>query len=308
MLGYTLTFALTGLMVALLVAEPLRRSAAGWFFRSNLRPWLLPAIILVLYAIVTGPVGKWHAQEFSLVGLYFIVPIILMWRSPPRSAQAPKYSGQANPIDALLILLIWFPQEFGVFDGHWVNIGVLRWPLGVFVTVMYILILLTGWRGIELGCPGNLRWVDLGTVGIAYLLLSVIVLPLGITVGFLLPGMNENLVSHPGELLLTLLGIFFAVAIPEELLFRGWIQNLLLTRLKFVPALVTTAVIFGLSHLDNRVVTSARTFEVPNWWYAVFATAAGLAYGYIYQKRRSLFASALLHTLVDFTWVLFFRG
>jgi membrane protease YdiL (CAAX protease family) len=31
-------------------------------------------------------------------------------------------------------------------------------------------------------------------------------------------------------------------------------------------------------------------------------------YGTIYQKRRSLFAAALLHTLVDFTWLLFFAG
>jgi hypothetical protein len=71
---------------------------------------------------------------------------------------------------------------------------------------MYMLVLLTGWRGIELACPGNLRWVNLGAVGIAYLLLSVVILPLGMTVKFLLPG------------------------------------------------LVTATVIFGLSHLDNRVV------------------------------------------------------
>jgi hypothetical protein len=243
-----------------------------------------------------------------LVGLYFIVPIILMWRSPSRSAQAPKYSGQANPIDAILILLIWFPQEFGLLELHWVSIGALRWPLGVFVTVMYMLVVLTGWRGIELWCPGNLRWVDLGAVGVGYLVLSAVILPLGMVVNFILPGVNSTLVASPGQLTLTLLGIFFAVAIPEELLFRGWIQNLLLTRLKFVPGLVIAAVIFGLSHLDNIVVTSARTFDVPNWWYALFATAAGFAYGYIYEKRRSLFASALVHTLVDFTWVLFFRG
>jgi membrane protease YdiL (CAAX protease family) len=300
-LAYTLTFTVTGLMIALLAADPLRTSAAQWFFKSKLRPWTLPTTILALYVIVTLLSGGWGPREFLLVGLYFIVPTFLIWRGSPRTSQATL-------VDVILILLIWFPQEFGVFDVHWVSIGALRWPLGIFVTVIYMLLLLTGWKDIELGCPGNLRWVDLGAVGGAYLLLSAVILPLGMAVGFLLPGLNKNLMNDPGGLILTLLGIFFAVAIPEELLFRGWIQNLLLTRLKFVPGLVTAAVIFGLSHLDNRVVTSARMFEVPDWWYALFATVAGLAYGYIYQKRRSLFASALLHTLVDFTWVLFLRG
>jgi membrane protease YdiL (CAAX protease family) len=301
MLIYTLSFVVTGLMVALLVAEPFRRFVAHWFFTSKLRPWSLPAVILALYVVVTVAGGVWRLQEFLLVGLYFLVPTFLIWRKPVRTPQATL-------LDALLVLIIWLPQEFGIFELHWVSIGTLRWPLGVFVTVIYMLVLLTAWREIELECPGNLRWVDLGAVGIAYLALSAIILPLGMIVNFILPGLNGSLMSHPGSFALTLLGIFFAVAIPEELLFRGWIQNLLLTRLKVVPALMIAAVIFGLSHLDNRVVTSARTFDVPDWWYALFATVAGVAYGTIYQKRRSLFASALLHTLVDFTWILFFRG
>jgi membrane protease YdiL (CAAX protease family) len=294
-------FAATGFMLALLVAERFRRAVAGWFFASRFRPWLLPGIILALYSIVTLGGGQWRPGGFLLVGLYFGVPTLLILRGFPRT---PK----ATLLDAILVLLIWLPQEAGIFEIPWASIGAVPWPLAVFVTVSYMLVVLTGWRGLALACPGSLRWRDLGAVGLAYLVLLAVILPLGILVRFVIPGLNAGLIGSPGQFILMLLGIFFAVAIPEEILFRGWIQNLLLTRLKVVPGLLTAAVIFGLSHLDNSVVNSARTFESPDWWYALFATIAGLAYGAIYQKRRSLFAAALLHTLVDFTWLLFFTG
>jgi len=59
-LVYTLSFTVTGLMITLLVVEPLRRNAARWFFELRHRPWFLPAIILVLYATVTVFAGPWE--------------------------------------------------------------------------------------------------------------------------------------------------------------------------------------------------------------------------------------------------------
>ncbi len=295
------SFVVTGLMLVLLVAERIRRAGAGWLFASRQRPWWLPGMILALYSIVTLGGGEWRLGGFLLVGLYFGVPTLLIQRGPP---QSPKFTA----LDAILVLLIWLPQEAGIFVVPWASIGAVPWPLAVFVTVAYMLVVLTGWRGLDLACPGGLRWRDLGAVGLAYLVLFAAILPLGILVRFVVPGLNAELVGNPGQLVLMLLGIFFAVAVPEEILFRGWIQNLLLTRLKVLPGVLVTAVIFGLSHLDNVVVNSARTFAMPDWWYALFATIAGILYGTIYQKRRSLFAAALLHMLVDFTWLLCFAG
>lgn len=227
---------------------------------------------------------------------------------PSRFDVASEVRLEATLFDIVLILLIWLPLEFEFVPTQWITVIGFLWPLGVFVTVIYILILLTGWRRIELSCPGNLSFGTFVKVGIAYLILSILILPCGMKVGFINPGLNVTLVGRPILLLFAFLGIFFAVAIPEEILFRGWIQSLLMTRMKFLPGLATSAVIFGLSHVDDKVITLTKVFDIPNWWYAFFATIAGAGYGYIYHKRKSIFASALLHTLVDFTWILFFAG
>ncbi len=151
-------------------------------------------------------------------------------------------------------------------------------------------------------------WRELGFVGMVYFALCIIIVPLGIHVNFIALGFNHKILANPANAILLLPIIFVTTAIPEELLFRAWIQNLFMTRLRFYPGLLCAAIIFGLSHLDNRVVISTHVFGLPNWWYAFFATFAGVGYGYVYHKRKSLVASALLHALVDFTWVLFFRG
>jgi membrane protease YdiL (CAAX protease family) len=59
--------------------------------------------------------------------------------------------------------------------------------------------------------------------------------------------------------------------------------------------LIVASVIFGLSHLNNGPQA------LPNWRYAIVASFAGFAYGKVFQKSTSIFASALLHTAVD--WV-----
>ena len=57
---------------------------------------------------------------------------------------------------------------------------------------------------------------------------------------------------------------FFFIAVPEELFFRGWLQNLLERRMGRTPALLLTAVLFGLAHFNKR----AAQF---NWRYVLLA-------------------------------------
>jgi membrane protease YdiL (CAAX protease family) len=86
------------------------------------------------------------------------------------------------------------------------------------------------------------------------------------------------------------LGIYAAVALAEEMYFRGVLQNLLAARLRHPQtALVLASLLFGLSHLG-------RGF--PNWRYAAVATVAGWFYGRAYLERHSVVAAAVTHTLV----------
>jgi membrane protease YdiL (CAAX protease family) len=93
---------------------------------------------------------------------------------------------------------------------------------------------------------------------------------------------------------------FFFIAVPEELFFRGWLQNLLERRLGRYPALFLTAALFGLSHWNKR----AAHF---NWRYVLLAALAGIFYGRAWRQDRRVGASAITHASVDTIWSFWLR-
>ncbi len=93
---------------------------------------------------------------------------------------------------------------------------------------------------------------------------------------------------------------FLFIAVPEELFFRGWLQNLLEQRLGRRGALAVTAVLFGLSHFNKRTAHF-------NWRYVLLAALAGVFYGRAWRRDRRVAASAVTHTLVDTVWSLVLR-
>jgi len=96
------------------------------------------------------------------------------------------------------------------------------------------------------------------------------------------------------------LGILFFTAWPEELLFRGLLQNFL-SRVSNSDVIGwwTASILFGFSHITNM--------GFPNWRYVVLASIAGFFYGWTWRKTGSIFASALVHAAVDITWHFLFR-
>jgi hypothetical protein len=92
------------------------------------------------------------------------------------------------------------------------------------------------------------------------------------------------------------------VALPEEVLFRGLIQNLLQrsasTARWRVAAFLVASVVFGFSHLNNN-----PTFD---WRYVTIASVAGIAYGTVYNRTGKVTAAAITHALIDIVWRLCF--
>jgi len=102
------------------------------------------------------------------------------------------------------------------------------------------------------------------------------------------------------SLFFTSVAILFFTAWPEELLFRGLLQNFLARASKSdVAGWWTASVLFGLSHITNM--------GFPNWRYVILATIAGIFYGWTWRKTGSIFASALVHAAVDAVWHFLFR-
>jgi uncharacterized protein len=128
-------------------------------------------------------------------------------------------------------------------------------------------------------------------------LITAIDIPLGIKLRFISFGPRH---SDWRLMALNVGAIFFFTAAPEELLFRGLLQNALGKTLASERAgWIVASIIFGFSHIGNG--------HFPNWKYVLLATIAGFFYGYAWRKSRSLFPGALVHATVDGLWYLLFR-
>ena len=150
-----------------------------------------------------------------------------------------------------MALMLWLPLDFGWMAGVW------SWPggglapglsalVGTCLGVLCV-VCLQGLDGV--GYRWRLRVVD-GRVAAGYFaVFAPVAIALGVVTGFIQPA--ERFAS-PGALLLMALGIFVFIAVPEELLFRGIIQNLLEKEIgRPGLALGVAAVIFGAAHLNN---------------------------------------------------------
>lgn len=86
------------------------------------------------------------------------------------------------------------------------------------------------------------------------------------------------------------LGLVAIPALAEELLFRGLVQPGLARKLGDRPALVLSALLFGLVHLSPIAI--------------VYATLAGLALGWLRMRTGSVLPSIALHGAVNATPIL----
>ncbi len=129
-------------------------------------------------------------------------------------------------------------------------------------------------------------------------LLAVILIPLGSALHFI---RFDPAQAHWKSLPADAISIFLLTAWPEELLFRGLLQNSLSrTFSNETGGWMAASAIFGLAHIANNGV-------FPNWKYAILATIAGIFYGRTWRKTNSIFTSAIVHGVVDTIWHLMFR-
>jgi len=135
------------------------------------------------------------------------------------------------------------------------------------------------------------RWMlttrDAATAVVVFLGYAAIAVPIGFATHFV--AWNPR-VAVPGVVMQPLI-IYLVTAVPEEFLFRGLLQNLLSRWIGVPLGLAIGSVVFGLSHL-------------PDPRYAVLATIAGVAYGYVYLRTGKVTAAAITHALVDAVWVI----
>ncbi len=123
----------------------------------------------------------------------------------------------------------------------------------------------------------------------------------GVPLGLYLDFIRWN-PQWPGaqRLLLSLAFTYFVIALPEELLFRGILENLLQARLGILLARLCASGCFGISHVVHP--------PAPNWDYVLLAAIAGWSYGWVWGRTGSVPAAALTHMWVDVVWGLCWSG
>jgi uncharacterized protein len=235
-----------------------------------------------------GPAFAKLAGLAALVfGLYAVAPV----RDPQRIAWQ---DGVALP--ALIL-----PLLGGASAGIWNKPAPMDFMARTFlvaVTSWGFLI----WRGIEGdGYRFSFSRAALRDAAVSFAGFALLAIPLGFALRFISwnphwPGVQAFLFRY--------LTIFLFVAVLEELLFRGIIQNLLEGSLASRGpgsrrlAQAAASVLFGFSHMLHA--------PAPNWRYVALATLAGWFYGSAYRRHRSLMASSAVHALVDTLWRTFF--
>jgi CAAX protease family protein len=199
-------------------------------------------------------------------------------------------------MDFLTVLLLWLPLEFSA-GAHLVPRAAQGFLHSVAygIAILLALILFVGFRavpGLKFNLPHHGRdyWLPLA----GFVILAPVLAVVGIAIGFIPP---PHLPTQSAGRMISAVGIIFVgTALPEEILFRSLIQNLLMLRFGAnVRTLLAAAFIFGCAHLDNGPQ------PLPNWRYMILATIAGVAYGAIFRKASTVLCSAALHMLVDWT-------
>ena len=248
-----------------------------------------PALLVLPYVVITASQHMFRWQWFFL---FAALPVLMAWLLARAAAADPEQRG--NWRDAFILLTLGLAVDLRWFDA--------AWPAGLrgLNNLLLVDAGLYGFLAIRrlsgTGFDLHLRWSDWKTGLRELLFFAPAVLVLGLALGFIHPHAN---VPALAKAVLTWVGIFVFVAVPEELFFRAWVQNLLERRVGRSAALVVASVLFGLSHFNKRLSTMTAHF---NWRYVLLATIAGIFYGRAWREHRRVPASTITHTCVDWLW------
>jgi hypothetical protein len=251
---------------------------------------LLPSTLCLPYLIVSLAASSFQWDWFGLYALLPVAVALLL--------QHARYVNQnqiGNWRDYLVLITLGLAVDLRWFEPPWPP------HLAVFNKMILLNAGIYGFLFIrELNSVGfdlRIRRRDVRIGLREWALYTPIVLVLGLSLGFLHIHFRW---PHLSQLAGAYLFTFLFIAVPEELYFRGWLQNLLERRMSRTHALLLSSALFGLSHFNKR----AAHF---NWRYVLLAAIAGIFYGRAWRQDRRVAASAITHTTVDTLWSIWFR-
>jgi membrane protease YdiL (CAAX protease family) len=264
--------------------------------QATASPWralAMPFLLLVPYFIFAFGTGTFSVRAVGKLVAYIAVPTLLLL--PDRLHRAERVGWR----DLAAMLALALPVS-----AHWLG-GIWTWPYELYFfsplfcvgVGVYAFLVVRNLEGV--GYRLSFRKRDVVDALVNFAGFALVGIPLGLFLGFI--QYRPQGVSV-WDFAIQLCGIYVTIAIPEELMFRGILQNFLVKSIQTGPrslyGLLIAAVVFGASHLHHA--------PVPNWKYALMATLAGVFYGNAFRTRQRLSAPALTHALVDTVWHFWF--
>ena len=251
---------------------------------------LAPVLLGLPYAVVAGANGRFRWTWFAL---YTLLPVLITLLLYSASLADPEQHGDWR--DFLILVFLGLAVDLRWFEPAWGP------GLTIFNKVLLLDAGIYGFLAIrqlhQVGFDLRLRLRDARIGFLALAIYAPIAIALGLALGFL----HFHAYMPSGwQVLLAWIFTFFFIAVPEELFFRGWMQNLLERRVGPVWSLLITSVLFGLAHFNKR----AAHF---NWRYVLLAFLAGIFYGRAWRQERRVGASAITHASVDTLWSIWLR-
>lgn len=256
-----------------------------------------PAMLLAIYVLYGLGPGRLRIPESLVIPAYLGFPILF-------ASLAAKRGPRPNRYDLLAVAFLYLPVEAAALARAWRPAdAALKSPSHPFSQLIGMNLALFCFMAVRpldgIGFTFRLSKRDVVQALIGFAWFFPLALVFGTTTGFV---PFEPHLPDPALIIPVTLGITFMVALPEEVLFRGLLQNLLqragsTARWRF-GALIVASVIFGCSHLNNH--------PLFDWRYVTIASVAGIAYGTVYNRTGKVTAAAITHALIDIVWRLCF--
>ena len=251
---------------------------------------VFPAMLLAVYILYGLGPGRLRIPESLLIPAYLAFPILFATFAAQRGERPNRY-------DLLTVVFLYMPVELSALARAWqpATSGIPS-PTHAFSQVLGMNLALFCFLVVRpldgIGFTFRLRKPDVVQALIAFAWFLPLALVFGMATG-LVPFKPH--LPAPALIIPIILGKSLMVALPEEVFFRGLLQNLLQravpTARGRVMALLVTSVIFGFSHLNNH--------PLLDWRYVTIATVAGIAYGIVYIRTGKVTAAAIPHALID---------
>ena len=259
--------------------------------------WAVPVLLVAIFSSAAALAGAFSFPLAVLVLAYTAAPVVCARVAGAGFIERPA------ALDFAAILLLWLPLEFAA------GARLVPHPAQAFlhsvaygIAIILGLVLFTGFRsfpGMKYSLPR--RRSDFGLPVAAFAITAPVLMVVGIAIGFIPMPHWPGAAATGGRMAGAFGVILVGTALPEEILFRSLIQNLIVLRFGASwRTLLAASLIFGCAHLDNGPQ------PLPNWRYMILATIAGVAYGMVFERASTVLSSAGLHAMVDWTKHFFF--